>query len=338
MKTPPAVPWPTSRQPRSPHRDEKDRPGIEVAGGEVAAPGLRETPIEALAYPVPAERPQPRLLACDVDGTLLDERGVLRPAVRDAIALIRNAGVDVVLATGRSPWAGLAKLCDDLGLDGPQITMQGALIISPRTGEIVRARRLSAAVFRDHLSFARALELTPIVALADGHRAETLPANLGLFVPPLREGTHFELVDSFERIVNDGPIRTFLPTHPDRHRSVRMLASVWFGSRASIVWSDDSGIELLAPGASKGDALRYLAGLRGLGLESVAAVGDAPNDTEMLRVAGWSAAMGSAPETVQRAADLVVPPSSEEGILDAFRHFFPDLRFPRRRRAPRTAA
>jgi 3-deoxy-D-manno-octulosonate 8-phosphate phosphatase KdsC-like HAD superfamily phosphatase len=58
---------------------------------------------------------------------------------------------------------------------------------------------------------------------------------------------------------------------------------------------------------------------------AVAAVGDAPNDIEMLQSAGRSAAMGSAPREVTEAASIVVPPSSRDGVIDALRAFFPSL-------------
>src|ERR1035437_1915310 len=83
----------------------------------------------------------PRLLAIDLDGTLLDPNGLVRPVVRDAIATVREAGATVVLATGRSPM-GAERVCLELGLGGPQISMNGAMFGSPITGEVEWARTL----------------------------------------------------------------------------------------------------------------------------------------------------------------------------------------------------
>jgi hydroxymethylpyrimidine pyrophosphatase-like HAD family hydrolase len=231
----------------------------------------------------------------------------------------------VVLATGRSPWRGVAALAEELDLVGPQITMQGALLSVPATGEVRRLRALPPALYRDAVRFADELGLDPVVALLDGHRAERLPEDGELFVSPLDDGSHFRYVNGLERVVEERPIRVFLPTGPERHGVVRRAAAARFASRASIVWSDLTGIEFLAPGTHKGEAVAWLASSRGVALDEVAAVGDAANDTQMLRCAGRSAAMGSAPLDVQACADVVVPTSGDLGVLDAFAWFFPDL-------------
>lgn len=71
--------------------------------------------------------------------------------------------------------------------------------------------------------------------------------------------------------------------------------------------------------------MTWLAAARGIDLDEVAGAGDAPNDVAMLRIAGRSAAMGGAPAEVRLAADIVVPSSDDDDVLDAFRWFFPDL-------------
>lgn len=292
---------------------------------QAGAHSRRSSIIEARVRPAAEELPRPRLLACDIDGTILDDRGILRPAVRHAIGTIAGSGVDVVLATGRSPWSGVADLAARLGLDGPQITMQGALLSVPATGEVHRLRALPPALYRDAIRFGDELGLDPLVALLDGHRAVRLRDGGELFVLPLVEGEHFWYVNDLERLVDQRPIRVFFPTDPERHLAVRRAAAARFGGRASIVWSDLTGFEVLAPGTHKGEAVAWLAASRGIGLDEVAAVGDAANDTEMLRVAGRSAAMGSAPGEVGACADIVVPASGDLGVLHAFAWFFPDL-------------
>ena len=269
--------------------------------------------------------PRPRLLACDIDGTLLDDHGTLPNAVRRAIAAITESGVEVVLATGRSPWSGIVDLSDRLSLTGPQITMQGALVSVPATGEVHRLRAIPTALYRDTLRFADELGLDPVVGLLDGHRAERLPEGGELFVNPMTAGRSFRYVEGLERLVPERPIRVFLPTGPDRHAAVRRLALTRFAARASIVWSDLTGIEILAVDTHKGEAVSWLAASRGIGMEEVAAVGDATNDVEMLRQAGRSAAMGTAPAEVRYCADVIVPSSADLGVLDAFAWFFPDL-------------
>lgn len=268
--------------------------------------------------------PRPRLLACDIDGTLLDADGRLRPVVHDALLLVAETGVRIVLATGRAPWDGVAELMEALDLHGSQITMQGAYISDPLTGVLERLRPIPATTFLDGLRFAEELGIDPVVGLVDGHRATRLAPEAG-FVADGPGPRRFQTERDLWSLTHSTPIRLFLPTGPVRHRHVRAAASVWFARQASIIWSDLSGIELLGPRTDKGTAVAWLASRMGLEAEEVAALGDAPNDMAMLRYAGRSAAMATAGIDVSRLADIVVPSSNADGLLAALAWFFPDL-------------
>ena len=268
---------------------------------------------------------QPRLLACDIDGTLLDGAGQLRSSVRAAIGLIVESGVRVVLATGRSPWAGVADVAGGLGLTGPQITMQGALISIPASGRIQRHRALDIDVYLAAIRFAAELRVEPIVATLDGHVATVDDRWSTETRRSFAVGHAFRVVADLAEVAGDQPMRIFLPTEAAVHDAVRMAAVERFAGAAAVVWSDATGVELLAPGTSKGEAVQWLARSMGLGMADVAAVGDAPNDLEMLRAAGRSVAMAHAPADVRAAANMVVPPTGEDGIIQAFAWLFPEL-------------
>ena len=273
---------------------------------------------------IPGSLPPVRLLACDIDGTLLDDQGVLRPEVRDAVGLIRDAGVEVVLATGRSPWYGVGEFARSLGLAGPQITMQGALIVSADDDTVHHIRPLPPELYRSALEFARAHGIDPVIAVLEGHRAERQRQSGDDFVSPIAD-THFTLVDDLAATESELPLRVYLPTPIERHAALLEAAMDGFRDRGSIVWSNESGFEILAPGTNKGAAVAWLAASRGIALDEVAAVGDATNDLEMLGVVGRSAAMANAPAPVRAAAGIVVPTSADFGVLHAFAWFFPDL-------------
>ena len=244
--------------------------------------------------------------------------------VRDAVRLVAASGVRIVLATGRAPWNGIADLADALGLSGPQITMQGALVADPRTGRLERVRHLSPATYLDGLRFAEELGLDPVVGLLDGYLAVRVAPEADFLTNGL-SARRLRRVGDLRPLAVAAPIRLFLPTGPLRHRHVRAAASVWFARTASIVWSDLSGIELLGPGTDKGSAVAWMADRMGIGSDEVAAVGDAPNDTSMLRWAGRSVAMDGAPHDVARHADVVVPSSAAGGLVAALAWCFPDL-------------
>jgi Cof subfamily protein (haloacid dehalogenase superfamily) len=264
-----------------------------------------------------------RLVALDIDGTLLPPDGHLPSVVRDAVAAVRATGVQVVLATGRSPWHGVAPLAQALGLRGPQLTMQGALVMDPVTGRVERSCPLDPGTYLDALAAAAELDIDPVVATPFGHRAARLMSGID-FVQQGPGVAHFRVTPQLRDLAMHHPMRVYLPTGPERHDAVRRTLARRFLGRAAVVWTDLEGVELMAHGVNKGAAIEWLASRQGIPLEAVAAVGDAWNDVEMLRVAGRSAAMATAPEPVKAAAQVIVPPAAEGGVVDALAWFLPD--------------
>jgi Cof subfamily protein (haloacid dehalogenase superfamily) len=268
---------------------------------------------------------RPRLAVFDIDGTLLDPAGKLRPQVRRAVTAARESGTRVMIATGRSPWD-VVRTARDLGLSGPQLTMNGGVLSDPVTGEIVWARRLAADVVLDGIEFAREVGTRALANFIHRHVLESapdgsLPADVADFVRTPR----LHLVRSLEEVAGYGPVRFYIPTGHERHSRALAAAQERFAGRASIVWGDEHGIELLAPGTNKGSGVRTVAESMGLSCHEVMAVGDAANDLEMLAWAGHGVAMGDAPADVKAAARVVVPSSADDGVVEAVRRIFPAL-------------
>jgi hypothetical protein len=275
--------------------------------------------------PPPLARVTPELLVLDLDGTIVDDADLVDPLTAEAVSIVADSGVRVVLATGRSPWNGVADVTRLLGLAGPQISMQGAIVADPLDGEVVLARELPAIAYLGALALAAELGLDPIVSIADGHRAEHVPDWLAASFPTAGEGQRFRYVDDLARLVDEPPFRIYLPTGPARHDAVRRTFQERLGDRASIVWTDNVGVEILAPDVDKGTAVAWLADSLGIDMHRVAAVGDARNDVGMLLRAGQSAAMATAPAELRTAADIVVPSVTEHGAIRAMAWFFPEL-------------
>jgi Cof subfamily protein (haloacid dehalogenase superfamily) len=287
-------------------------------------------PAMTLAKPRALEVGAPRLVACDIDGTLLDPGGCLRPAVKAAIEAVRAAGVEVVLATGRSPWA-VAETARTLGLDGPQIVMNGGACVSPVTGQLVWARRLAPELVADGLEFAAGSGASPLLGFLDGN-VRRRAAGVRTDEPDFAGGSRLREVDSLVELADRGPVRLYVPTPPEEHARMLAEAAGWFGDRASIVHSDALGLEIMAPGTNKGRALRAVAATLGIDRRQVAAIGDGPNDREMLAYAGRSAALLPAPDSIPggglipSGGTLIVPSSAHDGAVEALRFFFPRLK------------
>lgn len=267
----------------------------------------------------------PRLLACDIDGTLITRGARLSEETRTALLAVRARGTELVLATGRSPW-GIRELCEDLGLRGPQITMQGALVVSPVSGAIVIAKTMSVSSVSEQVEFARSLGLDCVVCSASGYRTQRLTPAVASLLPPLMiEQGYLTEVESVAELAVDGALRTVLCTPNGLHQTTRAAVQREFGSRFSITWGGDDAVEILTRGVSKGSALIAFASHLGIDMAEVAAIGDGRNDLEMLSAAGSSAAMAWAPSDVRAAASVVVGTGGGDGAREALALFFPRL-------------
>lgn len=254
------------------------------------------------------EGPRPRLLATDIDGTLIAFGSHPTPAVRLAISLLMESGVQVICATGRSPWHGLQAIVGAIGISGPQITLHGALIADPVTGEVVRGRPIDPARLEEIVDLAASLGLNPTFGTAEGNRF-VLAADQAALAEVRALPTY----------------SAYLPATAATHAELVAAARRRLGDRHAFTWGDESGIEVLAPGTDKSEALAWVAAERGIPMAEVAAVGDAANDMGMLAMAGASVAMGGAKPEVRAVASHVTRSPEEDGLVHAIRWLFPDL-------------
>ncbi len=278
----------------------------------------------------PATRPAAsfpvRMLALDIDGTLVDADAELSErtiaAVREAVA----RGVLVSLATGRMPSSAVV-FANRLGLREPVIGHQGALVrampaatartdvtLPPfrgRTGRILSHSPLPPDVAADAVRFCLEHGLDPhlnhlerMIVQRDDPNAADYSAYLG------RDA---EVVEDLTRDVRHGVSKVIAVGEEGRPMALVAEARRRFEGRASPTVSHPRFLEFVGPGVSKGRAVAWLAHRAGIPLGQVLAMGDALNDLEMVADAGHGAAMPVAPAEVRLAARYVAPPVGEDG-------------------------
>jgi Cof subfamily protein (haloacid dehalogenase superfamily) len=227
-------------------------------------------------------------------------------------------GVRVCLATGRI-WLSARQYFERLGADPPAILYNGGLVYDFRTDTVLRRTNLDYAHARAVLEILREFpEVQP--HLYAGDRVYTGRAN--------------ELTDRYRRkdsirVEEVGDLVAFLPrdpmkilivgARPDLERAVARIRTL--PMPINTVFSEETYLEILPVGSSKGVALEFVAAQLEVPLSQVIAVGDNLNDLEMLRTAGLGVAMGNAPEAVRAAADLVTRTNDEEGLRDVIERF-----------------
>jgi Cof subfamily protein (haloacid dehalogenase superfamily) len=261
--------------------------------------------------------PVPKIFFSDLDGTLLDDDGAVHPDTVQAFGELAAKGTRIVLASGRIP-RNMVEVCKALGLEGPQITMNGALLCDPLTGEELHGHPLDEIAVREHLAFARERGLPAVVAYPDGYAAPDVePLRAAIAAPLLTE------VTDIDELARSRPYKTYLLTGYQRFRQVLDEAYQVFAGRYHVTSGGvDDSIELLHPKANKGHAATTLARRLGVPMAEVAAAGDGLNDVEMLRACGVSIAMHEAPAALREVATHVAPPRSEGGLVRAVEQLF----------------
>ena len=256
--------------------------------------------------------------ACDLDRTLIAEDLVLRPRTARALRDARDAGIHVVLATGRM-FRSVRRYLDDAGLGGPVVCYQGAVVADADTGRFLLhepiplelARETIAAVEREGYGLNCYVDDELYVA------TETAEARRYAEFQHLPIHTVGPLLDWL-----DAP-PTKLVTIGDPHAldelERRMKAE--FDGRLYVSKSLPYFLEFASPEVTKASGMEFVARHLGLERERVVAFGDGENDVELLAWAGYAVAVANAHERVLAVADHVCPPVGEEGVAQVVEAF-----------------
>lgn len=256
-----------------------------------------------------------RLIATDLDGTLLSSAGTLSPRSRAALGAAQAAGLWVVPVTARQPHAMRAGAAS-LGLTWA-LCSNGAYGIHLRTGECLFETHIATDVQRAlvHALRGRLPELLFVSVRQGGEvfRAQTGYADLAQLSDHGRDPSQMDACTLDEVLAE--PSLKLIVRHPtmgpaDLLPHVRALDLPGF----AVTHSGAPFLEVLADGVSKAWGLAQLCAHLGVRREEVLAFGDAPNDTEMLAWAGRGVAVANAHPEAQAAADEQTLSNDEDGV------------------------
>lgn len=266
--------------------------------------------------PVEPEFPV-RLIALDIDGTLVGDDLVVGPHTRDAVRSAAARGVAVSLVTGRMVSSAM-RFALELGLTDPIVGYQGGLVRamppvgSKRLGKLLVHTPLPAIVAREIVAWTLARGLDPhlnhlerFILRADDPRADDYSAFMG---------ARAELVPDLAGSISHPVTKVLAVGEPPLPTEMAPLAAAQFAGAADVTISHPRFLEFVAPGVSKGRAIRWLARRLGIPLGATLAIGDQWNDLEMLAEVGHGAAMPTAPAAVRAVARYIAPPVGEEGV------------------------
>ena len=268
-----------------------------------------------------------RLLAVDIDGTLLDSRGRLPDAHRDALFAAAARGIDIVLVTGRS-FHFTQPIVERLALPVTVICSNGA-VVKATSGETLMRHLLARDAARRILEETRHLEDSVAIVFDRPDERQIVFERMD-WSHPNRRG-YYETNKAFiaaasaplAEMLTEDPIQVMFNGSVEPMRAlVAMLRAMPIANQFAVAIAeyerrDFALVDVNGPGCSKGTALARWTASRGLKSADVMAVGDNLNDVEMLEFAGIAVVMGNAVDALKARGYRLTRSNDENGLADA---------------------
>jgi Cof subfamily protein (haloacid dehalogenase superfamily) len=259
-----------------------------------------------------------RLVASDLDGTIVRSDGTISDRTLAAFAACERSGVGVLFVTGRPPrW--MAPVAEATGHHGVAVCGNGAVIYDLGTEQVVSTRALTADAVLSVVEALRAVLPEAVFALetTTGYMREAAFLPRHAAARSARTGTLPELLAQDPVVV-----KVLCRVEGSTADPMLALARPALNGIAEPVHSDSGGsmIEIAALGVSKASTLALIAETRRIDPADVVAFGDMPNDVPMLRWAGRGYAMADGHAEAIAAADDVAPPCEQDGVAQVLEH------------------
>jgi Cof subfamily protein (haloacid dehalogenase superfamily) len=255
------------------------------------------------------------LIALDLDDTLLRSDLSISEANRLALQEAENAGIEIVLASGRN-YVAMEKYVRFLGLDRPGnylICSNGAETLEADSEKIVEKLMIPESLCHEVAADIEAHGFPWQTYM--GGKIYCSEVNPWAQLDEQLSGQTLLPAPDKETLFRDGQIKFVIPGEPDRIAGLCAEFAECYAGRAEVVTSKPYFLEILPLGADKGSALRRLADKLDIPMEKVMAVGDAMNDMGMLKAAGWSCAPANAIDPVKAAVRIVSGKTNEEDAV-----------------------
>ncbi|NRD77732.1 sugar-phosphatase [Bacillus sp. BRMEA1] len=260
-----------------------------------------------------------KLIAIDIDGTLINDRKELTNEVIDAIQSAKAKGVKVVISTGR-PIGGVLSLIEELKLneeDEYVITYNGAVVQSTLTNEVISEVSLTYQDLKE--LYELSIQVQSPMHFFDSESIYTPNKDINKYTV---HESHINQVPLHYRTIDEIPEDMLIPKvmfidEPERLQKVIDAIPNSFREKYAMVQSAPFFLEILHPSVSKGNAVKQLAEKLSIKREEVICIGDGENDLSMVEYAGCGVAMGNAVSSIKEAAQFETLSNNENGVAYA---------------------
>ncbi len=257
-----------------------------------------------------------RLLALDIDRTLVGSNNLLSEENTQAIYDLQNRGIHIILTTGR-PYSTLGVLEKKLRLTDPVITCDGALIVNLPTKEILHKSQIPKDSAEKAVQTAEELTISLMVIGEEKIYAKMAEED---YKYVLSYGySNLTIVEDLMNHIEPAPLQLMMVAYgkDDLYQDAVSMFREKFEGHLSVVTSSPYWMEVLAMDTSKGSALKRTAKILNIADEDTVAIGDGVNDISMLEFAGYAIAVENAAELVKRHADEITASCDGNGVAKA---------------------
>jgi len=273
-----------------------------------------------------------KLLASDMDDTLLDDQGKITLRTQAAIRKLVDSGIYFVPATGKvlSNVEYVAEIFKGCALELPFITYNGAMVVMQRTKEILFSANMEAQSAKE--IFEMGLEKNLLVRVCtqdsmyfgkDSEEAQAYQKKVNFKVEFVGSSPD----NTIDALAKKGIIKIVWKDDPEIIRTYQGEIIKHFAGRVNAHTSVPFQLEFVDVSASKAVALEKISERLGISCEEMIAVGDGYNDLSMLKRAGYSVAMGNAPDDIKEVCDHVTLSNTEDGVAVFIEDFFKQGKF-----------
>ncbi|MDD3013419.1 MAG: Cof-type HAD-IIB family hydrolase [Candidatus Gastranaerophilales bacterium] len=261
-----------------------------------------------------------KLIALDIDGTIMDNRFQISDRVKKTISRAIDSGIYVVIATGRM-YSATVPIASGLGIVTPLITYQGSMVREfCEKDDILLHYDVSPDLSKQILDELRKFEVQINLYLDDELFIEDESAILAEYAT--KRNIIYHKVNSFNNIINLKPTKILaMIKNAEKATEIKNYLKEKYSDILYITKSTPFYVEIVNKEASKGRAVLFLANKWGIDQAEIMTIGDQDNDSDMLEVAGLSVAMGNGTEGLKKIAKYVTDTVDNDGAALAIEKF-----------------
>lgn len=263
-----------------------------------------------------------KLIALDIDGTLLNSQNIITEKTKDALIRAQKARHILVIASGRDPVGVMpyANMLDFAQNNGIICTFNGGKVINCKTDEVLINHSLDMDLARDILNFAKENDMTYLMY---GNDSIITNSEITYRIAEIAKADHntYKVIENLEEVIDFRPNKILFSINPaDIDEKIEIFDNK-YKDQVNSFKSTPFFYEIMPVGIEKGASLVEMAKFLDIDIKDTIAFGDERNDLEMLEAAGVGVVMANAPDVVKEYGDYITKSNDEDGIayyLDKF--------------------